>query len=156
VTSRGALLCSRSIVTFGQWAFFLIRLVWGGVQQGPFGTATTDWPIVDCPGWLWWWIVWWNEDWQWKPKYSEKTHPNATLSTTNPTWPDPGSNPGWNPGRRGGKPATNRLSYGAANGRGLTNQILILQSAIAINPPNLVGRSCGRCLWSRCCRRVGP
>jgi hypothetical protein len=28
----------------------------------------------------------------------------------NPTWPDPGSNPG----RRGGKPATSRLSYGAA------------------------------------------
>jgi hypothetical protein len=35
--------------------------------------------------------------------------PSATLSTTNPTWPDPSSNPG----RRGGKPATNRLSYGA-------------------------------------------
>jgi hypothetical protein len=32
------------------------------------------------------------------------------LSTTNPTWPDRGSNPG----RRGGKPANNRLSYGAA------------------------------------------
>jgi hypothetical protein len=29
----------------------------------------------------------------------------------NPTWPDPGLIPG----RRGGKPATNRLSYGAAN-----------------------------------------
>jgi hypothetical protein len=43
-------------------------------------------------------------------KYLEKTSPSATLSTTNPTWPDPGSNPG----RRGGKPATNRLSYGAA------------------------------------------
>jgi hypothetical protein len=28
----------------------------------------------------------------------------------NPTWPDPDLNPG----RRGGKPATNRLSYGAA------------------------------------------
>jgi hypothetical protein len=28
----------------------------------------------------------------------------------NPTW----TNPGLNPGRRGGKPATNRLSYGAA------------------------------------------
>jgi hypothetical protein len=28
----------------------------------------------------------------------------------NPTWPDPGVNPD----RRGGKPATNRLSYGAA------------------------------------------
>jgi hypothetical protein len=51
-----------------------------------------------------------NEDWQGKPKYSEKTCPSATLSTTNPTWPDLGSNPG----RRGGKLATNRLSYGAA------------------------------------------
>jgi hypothetical protein len=28
----------------------------------------------------------------------------------NPTWPDPDLNPG----RRGGKPMTNRLSYGAA------------------------------------------
>jgi hypothetical protein len=35
----------------------------------------------------------------------------ATLSTINPTWPDLG----WNPGRRGGKPVTNRLSYGTAN-----------------------------------------
>jgi hypothetical protein len=45
-----------------------------------------------------------------KPKYSEKTCPSATLFTTNPTLPDPGLNPG----RRGGKPATNRFSYGAA------------------------------------------
>jgi hypothetical protein len=36
--------------------------------------------------------------------------PQRPLSTTNPTWADPGSNPG----RRGGKSATNRLSYGAA------------------------------------------
>jgi hypothetical protein len=36
--------------------------------------------------------------------------PSATLSTTNPTWSDLGSKPG----RRGGKPATNRLSYGTA------------------------------------------
>jgi hypothetical protein len=63
-----------------------------------------------CPRWLWWWRIWWNEDWQGKPKYSEKTCPSATLSTTNPTWPDPGLNPG----RRGEKPASNRLSYGAA------------------------------------------
>jgi hypothetical protein len=46
-----------------------------------------------------------------KPKYSEKTCPSATLSTTNPTWPDLGSNPG----RRGGKQATNSLSYGTAS-----------------------------------------
>jgi hypothetical protein len=50
-----------------------------------------------------------NEDWQGKPKYSEKTCPNATLSTTNLT-----CCPDANPGRRGGKPATTRLSYGTA------------------------------------------
>jgi hypothetical protein len=43
-------------------------------------------------------------------KYSEKTCPIANFSTTKPMWPDLGSNPG----RRGGKPATNRFSYGAA------------------------------------------
>jgi hypothetical protein len=63
-----------------------------------------------CRGWLWWWKIWWNDDWQGKPKYSEKTCPSATLSTTNPTWTDPGSNAG----RRGGKSAINSLSYGAA------------------------------------------
>jgi hypothetical protein len=47
---------------------------------------------------------------QGKPKYSEKTCPIASLSTTNPTWLDAGSNSG----RRGGKPATDRLSYGTA------------------------------------------
>jgi hypothetical protein len=36
--------------------------------------------------------------------------PSAILSTTNPTWPDRGSNMD----RRGGKPETNRLSYGVA------------------------------------------
>jgi hypothetical protein len=35
-----------------------------------------------------------------------ETYLSATLFTTNPTCS--------NPGRRGGKPATNRLSYGAA------------------------------------------
>jgi hypothetical protein len=70
------------------------------------------WPIVPAPGDRWWWLWsnWWNEDWQGKLKYSEKTCPSATLSTTNPTRPEPGSNPG----RRGGKPATNRVSYGEA------------------------------------------
>jgi hypothetical protein len=60
--------------------------------------------------WGWLWSNWWNDDCQGKPKYSEKTCPSAILSTTNPTWPDPCVNTG----RRGGKPAINRLSYGAA------------------------------------------
>jgi hypothetical protein len=41
-----------------------------------------------CPGWLWGWRILWNDDWQGKQKYSEKTFPSTTLSTTNPTWPD--------------------------------------------------------------------
>jgi hypothetical protein len=70
------------------------------------------WPIIPPPDDRWWWLWrnWWNEDCQGKPKYSEKTCPSATLSTTNPTWLDPDSNPC----RRGGKLATNGLSYGAA------------------------------------------
>jgi hypothetical protein len=77
-----------------------------------FGYCGHYWPIVPAPDdrWGWLWRNWWNEDWQGKPKYSEKkTFPSATLSTTNPIW----LNPGLIPGRRGWKPATNRLSYGA-------------------------------------------
>jgi hypothetical protein len=40
-----------------------------------------------CSGWLWGWRIWWNDDWHGKLKYSEKTCPSATLSTTNQTWP---------------------------------------------------------------------
>jgi hypothetical protein len=67
-------------------------------------------PYCASPGWLWWWN-WWN-DRQGKPKYSEKTCPSAALSTTNPK-----CCPDANPGRRGGKPASNRLSYGTASPR---------------------------------------
>jgi hypothetical protein len=70
------------------------------------------WPVIPDTDdrWWWSWSNWWNEDWRGKLKYSEKTCPRTTLSTTNPTWPEPGSNRG----RRCGKSATNRLSYGAA------------------------------------------
>jgi hypothetical protein len=91
--------------------FFLIRIVGGGVQTGSTRHVGHFWPIVPASWWLWGWRIWWNKDWQRKQKYSEKTCPSATLSTTNPTWLDPGDNPG----RRGGKPANNRLSYGAVS-----------------------------------------
>jgi hypothetical protein len=86
--------------------FFFQFLRWA------FGYCGHYWPTVPAPDDRSWWLRrnWWNEDWQGKPKYSEKTCPSATLSTTNPTWLEPGLNPG----HRGGKPATNRLSYGAA------------------------------------------
>jgi hypothetical protein len=47
--------------------------------------------------------------WQEKPKFSDKTCPNAALSTTDPTCCLEA-----NPGRCGGKPVTNRLSYATA------------------------------------------
>jgi hypothetical protein len=86
--------------------FFLVP--WGGVRPCPLGTWATKWPVFPALNDRWWvWSSRWNENWQGKSKYSEKTCPSATLSITNPTRPDLGSNPG----RRGGKPATNRLSY---------------------------------------------
>jgi hypothetical protein len=42
----------------------------------------------------------------------------------NPTW----SNPGLNPGRRDGKPATNRLSYGAALAHALGRAATVIGS----------------------------
>jgi hypothetical protein len=42
----------------------------------------------------------------------------------NPTWLDPDLNPG----RRGGKPATNRLSYGAASGVNLLDSSVFYTS----------------------------
>jgi hypothetical protein len=50
----------------------------------------------------------WNEAYSTKPKYSGETSPSVTLSTTNPIWTKPGSNPHLS----GGRPVTNRLSYG--------------------------------------------
>jgi hypothetical protein len=49
--------------------------------------------------------------WQGKPEYSEETCPSATLSTTKSHMTIRSRTPD----RSGGKPATNRLSYGAAH-----------------------------------------
>jgi hypothetical protein len=91
-------------ITFA--GIFLIYIVGGGggVQLGPLGTTATNRPIVPAPG-----------DYDDREiggmigRGNRKTCPSATLSTTNPT-----CCPDANPGRRGGKPATNRLSYGTA------------------------------------------
>jgi hypothetical protein len=68
---------------------------WVGVRLSPLVPSATNWPIVPAPDDRWWVrSSRWNENWKGKPKYSEKTCPSATLSTTNPTWPDLRSNPG--------------------------------------------------------------
>jgi hypothetical protein len=106
------LLSAHTLQSHAEWEnrptssfFFVFFFGIVGVESnlGPLGTSATYWPIVPAPGDC--------EDGEFGGmKYSEKTCPNATLSTTNPTWPDPGLNPG----HHGGKPATNRFSYGAA------------------------------------------
>jgi hypothetical protein len=72
---------------------------------GPLGTAATNRPIVPAPGdydgEIGGMIGRGNQSTRRKPA------PSAALSTTNPT-----CCPGANPGRRGGNPASNRLSYG--------------------------------------------
>jgi hypothetical protein len=75
---------------------------------GPLGTTATNRPIVPAPGDY--------DDGEigglmigGETEVLEKTCPSAALSTTNPT-----CCPYTNPGRRGGKPATNSLSYGTA------------------------------------------
>jgi hypothetical protein len=89
------------------------------------GKTESAWYYGQClayytnPRW-WLWSNRWNANWQGKPKYSEKTFPSVTLSTTNPIWSDSHSNPG----RRGGKPATNRLSCGMAIMKGYLKWIL--------------------------------
>jgi hypothetical protein len=114
VVNRYQATTGENTADWEDFIFFNLRIVGGGgggVQTGSTGHRGHLLSYCACPGWLWGWrIIRWNEDWQGNPKYSEKICPSATLSTKNPTWPDPGSNPG----RRGGKPATNRLSYGAA------------------------------------------
>jgi hypothetical protein len=77
-----------------------------GVRLSPLSIATTVWPQMmydddddDCGaiGGM-------------RIGRGNQSTRSATLSTINPTWPDKGSKPG----HRGGKPATNCLSYGTA------------------------------------------
>jgi hypothetical protein len=118
--------------------FFVSFFGWGETESTWY--VGHCWPIVPAPDDRWWlWSSRWNENWQGKPKYSEETCPSATLSTTNPTSPDLLSNPG----HRGGKPTTNRLSYGTAPG---------IQVILRLWPQQLrgcsVGITDGRDLWS--------
>jgi hypothetical protein len=73
--------------------YILVLLFLSGVGLSPLGTAATtgllrQLQMID-DGWMR--SSRWNENWQGKPKYSEKTCPSTTLSTTNPIWQDSGS-----------------------------------------------------------------
>jgi hypothetical protein len=89
--------------------FILIGIVGGGVQFGPIDIAATNRPIVPAPG-----------DYD-EGEIGGKLIGRGNRSTRSKPVPVPlcppqipHSCPDANPGRRGGKPATNRLSYGTA------------------------------------------
>jgi hypothetical protein len=88
--------------------FSLIRILGGGVQQGPLGTSAIYWPIVPAPGDY--------DDGEFggmkigRGNRSTRRKP-APAPLCPPTWPDSYANPD----RRCGKPATNSLSYGAVS-----------------------------------------
>jgi hypothetical protein len=85
--------------------FFLICIRGGGVQLGPLGTAATNRPIVSTPGdyddaEICGMIGRGNRSTRKKPAPMLLCPPQTPTCCTDA-----------NPGRRGGKPATNRLSY---------------------------------------------
>jgi hypothetical protein len=78
---------------------------------GPRGTAVITWPIVPVPGDCEDGEVGGNEMWlAGETEVIGENLPRCHFVHQKPHLPDPSANPG----RRGGKPATNRLSYGAA------------------------------------------
>jgi hypothetical protein len=91
---------------------FLVFVYGAGVEPNPLllrpfiGLLSQPWMIDgdDCGE------ISGMDEWRGKPKYSEETCPSAAQLTIDPTSLDPG----WNPGHRGGRAATNRLSYGTA------------------------------------------
>jgi hypothetical protein len=71
----------------------------------------------------------WNEIDRERPKYSGKTYPSATLSTTNSMRTDPGSNPYL----RAGKPEANPLSHGTTLNRKLHQKNIVYEYFFAIS-----------------------
>jgi hypothetical protein len=93
---------------------FLIGIVGGGgvaVQLGPLGTAANNRPIVPAPG-------------DYDDGEIGEMNGRGNRSTRRKPAPMPRcppETPHAIPGRRGGKPATNRLSYGTASSMFLDN-----------------------------------
>jgi hypothetical protein len=87
-------ICSIQTKNF---TFFFNFLRWGETESTWY--VGHYWPYCSSPGLYMMMSVKQLVEWELVGEYSEKTCPNATLSTTNPTWPDLGSNPRGRGGR---------------------------------------------------------
>jgi hypothetical protein len=87
---------------------FLIGIVRGRVQLGPLGTAATNWPTVRAQGDY--------DDGEIGGMIGRGNRSTRRKPAPVPLCPPqiPHACPDANPGRRGGKPETNRMSYGTA------------------------------------------
>jgi hypothetical protein len=89
---------------------FLFGIVGGGVHTGSTRHCGHVLAYCTCPGWLWGWRSWWNEMCLVGETEVLGEHlPRHHFVHHKSHLPDPRANPD----RRGGKPATNRFSYGA-------------------------------------------
>jgi hypothetical protein len=82
---------SALFAAFFYWLLGFFNSNIGGGGWSPTGSTRHfghQLAYCTCFGWLRGWRIWWNDDWQGKLKYSEKTCPSVTLSTTNPIWRD--------------------------------------------------------------------
>jgi hypothetical protein len=95
---------ATTIVTF----FKKISIMGGGIQLGPLGTTTTNRPIVPAPGDY--------DDGEIGGIIGKGNRSTMRKPASMPLCPPqiPHACQDVNPGRRGGKPATKRLSYGTA------------------------------------------
>jgi hypothetical protein len=101
-------------MSYAQCRIFLIGIVGGGVQLDPIGTVATNRPSVPAQGDY--------DDGEIGGMIGRGNRCIPRKPAPMPLCPPqtPTCCPDANPGRRGGKPVTNRLSYGTALPRGVT------------------------------------